>query len=840
MTRRTPDLRVGSWLASGFGAAAVLLLVMGGLSLVLLARISAAERRQMDFVAPRAEAASRLERALLRAAITSRAYAIAADERTLASFHEARERFRDALAAFQALPKEPDGAAIAAELLPLAEQYAQGSDGLVTRASSGAPPEELVAAQAVLVGRREAALAKVHQYQRLMEIKAVDASAAMEQARARAVQTLAVTAVLFLALLGGTALLVARGVRRPALRLAEAARRLGEGDHAAAAALAAPPGGREAPRNELAALGRTFGRMALDLQARDARIQAQAEELRHQNEALQSQQEELQAQAEELQAQAEELQAQNEELQAQQEELQAQTEELEAQGDDLRERDERLRTSEERHRHLFQHLSEGFAVHEMIWGPAGEPADYRFLEVNPAFERLTGMTREQAVGHTVRELLPGIEPEWLERYGEVARTRRPVRFEGWAGSLGRYFEVVAFSPEPGQFAALFFDVTERRAAEQALRDADRRKDEFLALLSHELRNPLAPIVAGLHVLEQADAGAAASRRAQAVIRRQVGHLVRLVDDLLDVTRVTRGKVHLRRTPVDLGAVVAQTAEDNASMFAERGVALEVAPPARALRVDADAARVSQVLGNLLQNAAKFTPRGGRVSISVGEEGGRAVVRVSDTGVGIPGDVLPRLFEPFTQAESSLARTRGGLGLGLALVKGLVELHGGSVRAESDGEGKGARFTVELPLEGVVTAAAAPAQVPCGPRRRVLVVEDNEDAAETLADVLRLGGHEVEVAHDGAEGLRRAAEWAPEAVLCDIGLPGIDGYEVARRLRAEAAGKRTLLVALTGYALPEDLRRAREAGFDAHLAKPARFEEIEAILTRAERPRIDGA
>jgi PAS domain S-box-containing protein len=831
MTRRGPDLRVGSWLGVGFGAAAVLLVAVVALAIVLLERISAAERRQMHFVAPRAEAASRLEKELLRVAIAGRAYAIAADERTLASFQEARERFRDASAAFEALPKEADGA-LAAELVPLARVYGEEADALVTRVASGAPQEELVATQAALGAHREAAVAKAHQYERLMAREVAEASAGIEEMRQRAVWTLALAAVLVLVLLGTTAVLVARGVRRPALRLAEAARRLGEGDYASAAALVAPPGGPEAYRNELAALGRTFGRMTIDLQEREVRIRAQADDLGRQNDELQAQREELQAQAEELQAQGEELQAQNEELHAQQEELRAQQ-------DELRDHDDRLRASEERYRHLFQHLSEGFALHEMIWGPQGQAADYRFIEVNPAFERLTGLTREQAVGHTVRELLTGIEPEWIERYGEVARTRRPVRFEGWSGSLGRYFEVVAFSPEEGQFAALFFDVTERRAAEQALRDADRRKDEFLALLSHELRNPLAPIVAGLHVLEQPEAGGAAAHRAQAVIRRQVGHLVRLVDDLLDVTRVTRGKVHLRRTRVDLGAVVAQTAEDNAAVFADRGVALDVAAAPRPLRVDADAARVSQVLGNLLQNAAKFTPRGGRVSIAVAEESGRAVVRVRDTGVGIPGDVLPRLFQPFTQAESSLARTRGGLGLGLALVKGLVELHGGNVRAESDGEGKGAQFTVELPLEGVVTAAVVPALAPTGPRRRVLVVEDNEDAAETLADVLRLGGHEVEVARDGTEGLRRAAEWRPEAVLCDIGLPGIDGYEVARRLRAESAGKRTLLVALTGYALPEDLRRAREAGFDAHLAKPARLEEIEAILTRAERPRIDG-
>jgi two-component system CheB/CheR fusion protein len=530
-------------------------------------------------------------------------------------------------------------------------------------------------------------------------------------------------------------------------------------------------------------------------------------------------------------AQNEELQVQQEELQSQNEELQSQSEELASQTEQLRAHDERLRRSEERYRHLFEHLSEGFALHEMIWDGAGAPRDYRFLEVNPAFERITGLSRERAVGHTVRELLgEALEPEWIARYGEVVRGGAPARFEGWSSALRRHFEVVAFRPEEGQFATLFFDVTERRAAEEALRDADRRKDEFLAVLSHELRNPLAPIVSGLALMDRATPGSDELARARTVIRRQVGHLVRLVDDLLAVTRVTRGKVHLQRTSVDLAALVRHAAEDNAAAFAERGVALDVAVAPRDLRVDGDAARLAQVLGNLLQNAAKFTPRGGRVRVAAEDREGRAVITVRDTGIGIPPDVLPRLFQPFMQEERSLARTRGGLGLGLALVKGLVELHGGTVRVASAGEGCGSEFTVELPLAVRRPSGAEPVGR-AGPRRRILLVEDNVDAAETLADVLRIAGHEVEVAHDGVEGIRRATALRPEAILCDIGLPGIDGYEVARRLRADG-GAETFLVALTGYALPDDLRRAREAGFDAHLTKPAHPDEIEDVLARA--------
>jgi PAS domain S-box-containing protein len=809
---RTADLRVGQWLGLGFGAAALLLLAAVALAVALLDRMGERELRQSRYVAPRAGAVQRVETELLRVGITARSHALAKDEPSLAAYADARARLRAARAELERFPKEPDGARIEVELLPLLEGYEQAADALMAAVARRAPAEELQAAQLVVSARRGVAADHLREYGDLLARKTAEAGEALEALRRRATWTLLVASAALLALLAGTAHLVGRGVRRPVERLVEASRRLAAGDHPTAAALAEPGEGAPGATNELAELGRAFGQMALELQDREARIGAQNEE--------------LQAQNEELQLQGEELQAQNEELQAQQEELQSQARELREQGD-------RLRESEERHRHLFEHLSEGFALHEMIWGPGGEPADYRFIDVNPAFERLTGLPRERAVGATVRALLPDLEPEWLERYGEVVRTRKPARFQGFSAALGRHFEVVAFSPEEGQFATLFFDVTERRAAEEALRQADRAKDEFLAVLSHELRNPLAPVVSGLHIVARAEPGSEESRRARAVIERQVGHLVRLVDDLLDVTRISRGKVQLRKAPLDLAALVRQASEDCSSIFAERGVTLDI-DAGRELRVDADAARLTQILGNLLQNAAKFTPAGGRVTVSAGEERVRAVIRVRDTGIGIAPEVLPRLFQPFVQAESSLARTRGGLGLGLALVKGFVELHGGTVRAASEGEGRGAEFTVELPLEGVVTPALRPRPPAATPGLRVLVVEDNVDAADSLADVLRLGGHEVGVAYDGVEGLRLAQATRPEVVLCDVGLPGLDGYEVARRLRADGADARVLLVALTGYALPDDLRRAREAGFDAHLTKPARPEEIEAVLARASR------
>jgi signal transduction histidine kinase/CheY-like chemotaxis protein len=378
---------------------------------------------------------------------------------------------------------------------------------------------------------------------------------------------------------------------------------------------------------------------------------------------------------------------------------------------------------------------------------------------------------------------------------------------------------------------------ELRQALESLAEADRRKSEFLAMLSHELRNPLAPIVTGLHLLGRADAGSPQARRARETIARQVTHLVRLVDDLLDITRISRGKIHLERRPVDLVGLVRHAAEDHAATVAARGVVLDVSLPAPGpLVVNADAARLTQAVGNLVSNAAKFTPGGGRVTVVVtagGTDGARrATIRVRDTGIGIAPDVLPRLFQPFMQVETSLARTRGGLGLGLALVKALVELHGGTVGAASDGEGKGAEFTIELPLDGVPSPGGGRGAGAASEARRVLVVEDDGDSAAALADLLRLEGHEVEVAQDGDAALRKAREWRPHLVLCDVGLPLVDGYEVARRFRADPELSGTFLVAITGYAPPDGGRRARDAGFDEHLTKPARPEDLAGVLSRA--------
>jgi PAS domain S-box-containing protein len=380
-----------------------------------------------------------------------------------------------------------------------------------------------------------------------------------------------------------------------------------------------------------------------------------------------------------------------------------------------------------------------------------------------------------------------------------------------------------------------------RASEAALREADLQKNRFLATLSHELRNPLAPIRNSLFILDHATPGGEQAMRAQAIIRRQIGHMTWLIDDLLDVTRIAHGKIQLKRERLDLNELVRRTVEDHQADFAINDVRLEMLPAPEKVWVDGDRVRLAQVISNLLQNAAKFTPHGGRATVSVQADSarGEAIVTVRDTGAGIQPETLPRLFQAFAQADATLDRSKGGLGLGLALVKGLIELHGGSVSVASDGPGMGATFTIVLPLE-VSALRDIPEQRGLGvtaAHQRVLVIEDNLDAANTLRDVLELDEHVVELAFNGREGLEKAHAFHPDVVLCDIGLPEMDGYQVARTIRADPELSRIGLVAVTGYAQPEDLAAAKEAGFELHLAKPPSIEALERALAEVGRQRL---
>jgi PAS domain S-box-containing protein len=578
--------------------------------------------------------------------------------------------------------------------------------------------------------------------------------------------------------------------------------------------------------------------------------------------------------------------------------------------------EEAMRESEARFRYIFDCNMIGIGR----WDGGGSISD-----ANDALLAILGYTREDLQAGTIgwENLTPAEYRPLEERAVEESRrtgwcTPYEKEYVRKDGSRIPVLVGGAFMDRDGEKGVFFaLDLTEHRRLQEelqrraeALAAADRRKDEFLAMLAHELRNPLAAIRNAVQVLQQMSPAEPRLTRAWEIIDRQVRHQARLLDDLLDVSRITQGRIELRREPLDLTRLVRDIAEDYRGLLEAAGLTLALALPEAPVWVEGDPTRLAQVVGNLLQNSAKFTDRGGHVSVKLaveertsppsplpGEltsppnplpEAGRgsqgpvpapahdagplearhpsplrggaggevnkpggaggevnprsvAMLTVRDTGIGIELGVLPHVFEPFAQADRSLDRTRGGLGLGLALVKGLTELHGGDVRVESEGVGRGTTFTLFLPTAPAPSPSSALAPPPRAPSAgpiRILVVEDNRDAAETLRDLLELSGCRVAVAYSGPEAVAAAGPFRPEVVLCDLGLPGMDGYQVAAVLRQDPALSKTRLIAISGYGQQEDQRRSREAGFDLHLTKPVEFAELQRLLEV--RPEPQGA
>ncbi|CAN5717487.1 hypothetical protein BH23GEM11_BH23GEM11_08960 [soil metagenome] len=617
--------------------------------------------------------------------------------------------------------------------------------------------------------------------------------------------------------------------------------------------------------------------------------------------------------------------------------------------------------SEARYRTLFDSIDQGFGVVEMIFDRDGQAVDYRFLELNPAFERQTGLV--DAIGRTARELLPGLEPKWYRIYGDVARTGEPARFVEHSAVMGRWFDVEAFQvgdPETNRVAMLFEDITERRQTERALReeerrmrlvtdaapalisfvdadlhfqfvnrgymewfdreredflgrhmrevlgdeafervrpraeaalagelvefeaevpyldggtrfvnahyvpevgedgriggfyalvhdvtasrraeedlrDADRRKDEFLATLAHELRNPMAAIRSALEVMGIVETDLGRTRAMREIIDRQSNQLVRLIDDLLDVSRISAGKIELRRSRVDVREIIQHLVADSGPLCETDGLEMTMDLPAEPVWVDADAARLSQVLNNLLRNACKFTERGGRVRLALAQEGDEARVRVIDTGVGLSPDQLSQIFDMFGQVDGPLTRKGGGLGIGLSLARAVIELHGGSIEASSPGLGLGSEFLVRLRAEDQLAPGGGGVDTreslyPSGSSSLVIVAaDDNIDALEAAVLILRMKGHEVETATNGMEALEKIRSLRPDVALLDIGMPELNGYEVARRIRQEPWGNQVLVVAITGWGADRDKALAREAGFDAHLTKPVDMDQLDRLM-----------
>jgi signal transduction histidine kinase/CheY-like chemotaxis protein len=396
------------------------------------------------------------------------------------------------------------------------------------------------------------------------------------------------------------------------------------------------------------------------------------------------------------------------------------------------------------------------------------------------------------------------------------------------------------------------DITDRRRLEEALMRraeelaaADRRKDEFLAMLAHELRNPLAPIANTIESIRLDRSDPAATEEALDIAKRQVEHMARLLDDLLDVSRFTRGNIQLRKTTVDLKKVLERAVETSRPLIEAGGHEFTIRMPDAPVWLQGDPTRLAQVVANLLNNAAKYTDRSGRIALTAAREGDEAVVRVRDNGIGLSVEMLPRVFDLFAQEERSLDRSQGGLGIGLTLVRSLVQQHGGSITAESSGPGLGSEFAVRLPVLPVGAAPrqdADPAISGTAPpqTQRVLVVDDSQDSARSLARVLKLWGHEVRIAHDGPEAIRAALAEAFDCVLLDIGLPEMDGFQVAEQIRRSLAPACPKLIALTGYGQEADLARSRNAGFSDHLVKPVSLERLRALIADAGLPASRGA
>jgi PAS domain S-box-containing protein len=469
---------------------------------------------------------------------------------------------------------------------------------------------------------------------------------------------------------------------------------------------------------------------------------------------------------------------------------------------------------------------------------------------NPRYEDMVG--RAGFAGKPVREIFSELPADHsvfasLDRAYALGETQTitemhiPIRGPGDSAPADHWFNYVLQplrGPEGSVMGSMVVatDVTEQVQARQkvdalraAAEAANRAKDEFLAVLGHELRNPLAPMVTALQLLRAR--GLDGGERERALIERQVQHLMRLVDDLLDVARVTRGNVELRRRPVEVQALVQGAVELASPLLEGRAHHLDVEVE-RDLGVEGDPARLQQILGNLLTNAAKYTDRGGHIAVRATREGPWARIEVSDDGMGIAADLLPRVFDLFVQGPREMHRVQGGLGLGLAIVHSLTAMHGGTVAARSDGPGRGSTFTVRLPAlsAGIPRAQGRPPPRPeAGPPRRVLLVDDNEDAALLLADALRGLGHEVETAYDGPAALRVAPAFAPEIALLDLGLPVMDGFELARRLKVLPGLSRVRLVAVTGYGQAADRERTREAGFDLHLVKPVDLDDVTSMI-----------
>ncbi len=811
------DWSVGQRLGLGFAAIAAVLAVFAVMLYKWQGASEDAQRAFVDRIAPRAEAAARLERSLLAVGIDVRSYLIAPDDARRDDALASIEQTRRTLRTLGAAARDEDESRAWAGLEQAVEDYlARASDAVnaVSALRNAAMLERGVE------NARHTADEHLHALQQLLGAKSMAAVGAMNNARAKVSGGMATAFMLVLAAFAVLAFFTIESIRRPTRALLRAASEMERGQWKPALRLSAQAWearGEVVPkRNEVARIGLALGSAAQALEQRELRLRADAR-------------------------------------------IAAATSSLE--GGPMAEA--ALNTMVEATRS---------AIGAIFWNDAAagvlRPIATHALSNAQALAAGEGLPGEAV--HQQRPIVLHDLPQdgpFRVRLGVGQCVPRciaavPIALRGellGVAVLGSLHEIGADAIEFLSAACLQVAIglknvrshekmqtlvaelresherIERQARE--LTKADEHKNEFLGLLAHELRNPLAAISHSAFILGRPEKTQADDARARAVIGRQMRHLTRMVDDLLDVTRIARGKVRLQREVHDVAQVVREALNDWQGTLQQAGLVLEADVPDTPVYVDGDRTRIAQVVGNLLSNAVKFTERGRRVTVALraSAQAQHVELEVADEGIGIDVELAERLFEPFSQGEAGLARGNGGLGLGLALAKALVELHGGTIAVDSEGPGRGARFVVTLPLSAAVPKPSEPARIAAAGRpRHILLVEDNVDAAETLCTALRYEGHEVEVAHDGLAGLERARAARPDVVLCDIGIPGIDGYEFARRARREESLAGTTLVALSGYASAEDHKRSLAAGFHRHLSKPVDLERLFGFLAELER------
>lgn len=850
------DWSVARQLAVGFTGLILILVGLLGTVFHLHSRVRQAERTFVVEIKPGREQAERLQRAIMYVGLNLRSYFLRGNPAHMARFRQAVEEARRAS---HGLTIGMDG-----EEGPLSlrvDRYLAKSLDAVERRAHGPIP---LADEVELVTMREELVEEVRQLANQHESRARAAVRRMATLREQVWQ--GVLGASLLALLGfvSTGISMARSLRRSTLELLSTATAVTGGDWRPALALVPPSGDQSPPpRSEMGRIARAFGVMAWHLERRERRLLTEGEIARLAASSLDPAsfgEPSLRKVLEYLGVEVGVLYLWDEVAEVL---VPAFCHAVESEARPLAlgsgipgqaaasrrtvvlrdiPRDSafrvRLGYDEAPPKSV---VATPIIAHDQLFGVLLvaslrelEQEDFAFLE-RAASQLGVGLANAKAY-RTTQTLLEEVRErsELIQAQNEQLQAQNEEIQTQSEQLQAQQAEIQAQNDELKQRAGEL-----ERQAEQ-LRKVSERKTEFLGVLAHELRNPLAPIVNGLYLLGRADVGVEKRRRALSVIERQVEHLTKLVDDLLDVTRIARGKVSLELRPLDLVALVRACVEDQRGAIEARGLQLQVELPEGEVLVEGDRTRLSQVVGNLLHNAAKFTDAEGWIAVRLRARHDEVEVQVADSGIGIEPSLMEQLFTPFVQGTTHLARNSGGLGVGLALVRSLVALHGGTVSAYSEGAGRGTEFTVTLPRLHAPAGSGQPrndAREP--PRsRQVLLIEDSKDAAETLRAVLELQGHRVTVAHSGADGLRLAFELEPEVILCDLGLPVLNGYEVAARVRAEPRLAHVLLVAVSGYASHSDRRRAAKAGFDHHLAKPLVLDQIQQIFAMRRRPNQD--